>query len=670
MYASDGPLSSPRLPAIAILIWAIALIASSQPWFGQLSLSELATALWAPNTDNFTELVVYYSWAPRLAMAVLIGSGLGLAGAVLQQVLRNPLASPTTLGVESGSQLAIAVGTMYLPGLLAFSPDLTAVFGGLTGTGLVIALTWRLGFSPVTVILAGMVVSFFLGAVNAAFMLFHGEFLGNLFIWGAGSLVQNDWSQFQSLWPRVVVLCAAMVLLMRPLQLLQLGADNAKALGASVTTLRFLALVLVILLTACVVSRVGVIAFVGLAAPALARLLGARTLQQHLLWSTLFGAGLLLLSDALAQWATAWAEGDLVPTGTATALIGGPILLMALRHLKDDHHMPGQASGPASFDPARTSTLPVLAAIGVALVVVVILAMSWSPSLSGWRWTPFNDWPEAWDWRGPRFLAAVTAGLVLGVAGTLIQRLTGNVMASPEMLGISSGAALSMVVLTLLGINPGRGGQLLAGAAGGALVLAVLFMLSRRHRFSGHQLLLGGVAIYVFMDAGIRMALAGGGTEAMKLLNWLSGSTWLVTDLEAIALATVALVLVGLTGLCLRVLTILPLGESTTQALGIRVAPARMLILLMAALLTAAATIIIGPLSFVGLMAPHLARMLGQQTVGRQMLIAGLVGATLLGLADYLARVVLYPNQMPAGILAAIVGGSYFLWGLSRHDRS
>ncbi|MDX1754570.1 MAG: Fe(3+)-hydroxamate ABC transporter permease FhuB [Marinobacter sp.] len=669
MYASEPPIRPARLPAIALLIWATALVASSQPWLGELSVPAMLSALWAPNTSNFSELVVHYSWAPRLAMAVLIGAGLGLAGAVLQQVLRNPLASPTTLGVESGAQLAIAVATMYLPGILAFSPDLIAVAGGVTGTGLVIALTWRLGFSPVTVILAGMVVSFFLGAVNAAFMLFHGEFLGNLFIWGAGSLVQNDWSQFQSLWPRVALLSIAMILLMRPLQLLQLGADNAKALGASVTALRFLALALVIVLTASVVSRVGVIAFVGLAAPALARLLGARTLQQHLHWSTLFGAGLLLLSDALAQWATAWSAGDLVPTGTATALIGGPILLMALRHLKNDDHMPGQASGPASFNPTRTPLLPVLGVIGLLLAVVVILAMSWSPSLSGWRWTPFSDWPDAWDWRGPRFLAAVTAGLVLGVAGTLIQRLTGNVMASPEMLGISSGAALAMVVLTLLGLNPGRGGQLLAGAAGGALVLALLFLLSRRHRFSGHQLLLGGVAIYVFMDAGIRMALAGGGTEAMKLLNWLSGSTWLVTDLEAIGLAAVALVLVGLTGLSQRVLTILPLGEATTQALGIPVAPARLLILLLAALLTAAATIIIGPLSFVGLMAPHLARMLGQQTVGRQMLIAGLVGAVLLGLADYLARVVLFPNQLPAGILAAIVGGTYFLWGLSRHER-
>lgn len=658
-----------RLPSSTVLIWLLALCASALPWLGKLPVDALLAAIWAPNTDDFSQVLVHYSWAPRLAMALLIGSGLGLAGAVLQQILRNPLASPTTLGVESGAQLAIAIATVYLPGLMALSPDLTAVTGGILGTGLVIALTWRLGFSPVTVILAGMVVSFFLGAINAAFMLFHGEYLGNLFIWGAGSLVQNDWNQFRTLWPRVVVLAIALVLLMRPLQLLQLGADSAKALGARVTALRLLAMLLVILLTASVVSRVGVVAFVGLAAPALARLLGARTLAQHLLWSTLLGAGLLLLADALAQWATAWADGNLVPTGTATALIGGPILLLALRGMKNDRHMPGQASEPASFTPERKPLALPLIALLVVLALVVVLAIAWSPTLSGWQWTAVSNWNQAWDWRGPRMLAALVAGVVLAIAGTLIQRLTGNVMASPEVLGISGGAALAMVVLSLMGLNPGRAGQLLAGSLGGAAVLTLLFALSRRHRFSGHQLLLGGVAVYVFMDAGIRMVLSGGGTEANKLLTWLSGSTWLVTETEALALALVAAALVAVTALVSRVLTILPLGEPTALSLGLRVPLARAGVLLIAALLTAAATIIIGPLSFVGLMAPHLARLLGQQTVARQMLLAAIIGAALLTLADYLSRVVMYPNQLPAGILAAIVGGTYFLWGLSRHDR-
>jgi iron complex transport system permease protein len=344
----------------------------------------------------------------------------------------------------------------------------------------------------------------------------------------------------------VVIISLALVLLMRPLQLLQVGSQSARSLGANVGLLRLAALFLVVLMTASVVSRVGVVAFIGLAAPVLARLLGAGTLAQKLLWSALLGGGLLLLADSFAQWASGWSNGTLVPTGTATALIGGPVILLALRGMRNDRHMPGESSGPAQFLPQRRPFKTTLVVAAVMLLAVVSLALGWSPGLETWHWTPPSEWPRAWDWRGPRLVAAIAAGVALGLAGTIVQRLTGNVMASPEVLGISSGAALVMVVLILLGINPGRGGQLLAGAVGGAAVLAFLLLLSKRHRFAGHQLLLGGVAIYVFMDAGLRLVMAGGGTEAIRLLSWMSGSTWLVSGSEALALAGVTTVLAAL----------------------------------------------------------------------------------------------------------------------------
>lgn len=665
----DRPGLPLRLPLAAALLWAIACIFTLVPWLNQVGVAAFWQAF-ALDNPSYDQVMIYYSWAPRFAMAILIGLGLGLAGAVLQQVLGNPLASPTTLGVESGAQLSIAVVTLYAPALLALSPDLVAVAGGLMAAGLVVALTWKLGFSPVTVILAGLVISFFLGALNTAFLLFHGEYLGNLFIWGAGSLVQNDWSQFAELWPRVLVVGCALVLLMKPLQLLQLGAGSARSLGANVGALRLLALSLVVLMTAFVVSRVGVVAFIGLAAPVLARLLGARTLAQKLFWSTLLGGGLLLLADVLAQWATGWAEGQLVPTGTATALIGGPVILLALRTMRNDRHMPGEASGPARFTPKRYPLKPILVVGGGLLAAVAVLSLSWSPGLAGWRWVEPGHWQDVLPWRGPRLIAAMAAGVALGLAGTIIQRLTGNVMASPEILGISSGAALAMVVLTLLGMDQSRSIQLLTGGAGGAAVLLLLLALSRRHQFAGHQLLLGGVAIYVFMDAGLRLVLAGGGTDAIKLLNWMAGSTWLVTGPEALSLAAITLVLGVFAFMGCRALVILPLGSGSARALGLPVEKTRLLLLLLAAFLTAAATMVIGPLSFVGLMAPHLARVLGQQSAIRQLLVAALVGALLLSAADYLARVVLFPYQLPAGLLAALVGGGYFLWGMSRHGRS
>ncbi|WP_449286360.1 Fe(3+)-hydroxamate ABC transporter permease FhuB [Marinobacter sp. PE14] len=676
MYAesASSPVAQPslpaRLPVAAALIWCGAFLASAAPWLGQLDAGALIAAFWTFEANDYASVLAHYSWAPRVAIAVLIGFGLGLAGAVTQQILGNPLASPTTLGVEAGGQFGVTVATMFFPGLLAFSPDLVAVSGGLLAIGLVIALTWRLGFSPVTVILAGLVVTFFLGAVNMAFLLLKGEWLGNLFIWGAGSLVQNNWQPFMELWPRVLVLGVFMVLLMRPLQIMQLGQTSARSLGAKVGLIRLLALFLVVLMSATVVSRVGVVAFVGLAAPVLARLLGARTLSERLVWSSLLGAGLLLLADTLAHWASTWGDGSLVPTGTTTALIGGPIILLALQGLKNTHHMPGQDDSPAGFLPKRRPTPMIGGVIAALLLLTIGISMGWSPGLNEWNWTPIAQWNDAWVWRGPRLMAAILAGVALGLAGTLIQRMTGNAMASPEMLGISGGAAVVMVLIVLFGADIGRAGQLGAATLGAAAALGLLIMLARKHRFAGNQLLLGGLALYVFMDAGLRLVMASGGTVASQLLNWMYGSTWLVSETEALGLlALIVLISAGLL-VIIRPLSILPLGETSASSLGLPVKKVRLVLLLLAALLTASATVVIGPLSFIGLIAPHLARVLGQQTVGRQLIVAALAGGLLLGMADYLSRVVAYPNQLPAGLLAALVGGLYFLWGLSRHGRA
>jgi iron complex transport system permease protein len=304
------------------------------------------------------------------------------------------------------------------------------------------------------------------------------------------------------------------------------------------------------------------------------------------------------------------------------------------------------------------------------VLITIAISMGWSPGLKEWSWTPIAQWHEAWTWRGPRLMAAILAGVALGLAGTLIQRMTGNPMASPELLGISGGAAVVMVLIVLFGADIGRAGQLGAATLGAAAALGLLIMLARKHRFAGNQLLLGGLALYVFMDAGLRLVMASGGTVASQLLNWMYGSTWLVSEAEALGLlALIVLISAGLLAI-IRPLSILPLGETSASSLGLPVTKVRLLLLLLAALLTASATVVIGPLSFVGLIAPHLARVLGQQTVGRQLVVAALAGGLLLGVADYLSRIVVYPNQLPAGLLAALVGGLYFLWGLSRHGKA
>ncbi|MDL4863621.1 iron chelate uptake ABC transporter family permease subunit, partial [Halomonas elongata] len=178
--------------------------------------------------------------------------------------------------------------------------------------------------------------------------------------------------------------------------------------------------------------------------------------------------------------------------------------------------------------------------------------------------------------------------------------------------------------------------------------------------------LLTGVAITAAFDAVRAIVLAGGDPRGQQVIAWLSGSTYYVDLTSALVVIALALALGLLTGPLARWLDILPLGAATSRALGIGLKRSRLVLLLLVALLTAAATLVVGPLSFVGLLAPHLARLLGFSRASMHLLGAALAGALLMVLADWVGRQLLFPQEIPAGIVASLLGGAYFMWGLRR----
>ncbi|WPC06502.1 Fe(3+)-hydroxamate ABC transporter permease FhuB [Pseudomonas sp. MBLB4123] len=614
-------------------------------------------ALWQPDLGDLRQVLAHYSWLPRLCMTLLCGASLALAGLLMQQVLRNPLASPTTLGVAGGAQLALTLATLFAPQLL-LAREWLAMGGGALASLLVFALAWRRAMSPLALILAGLVVSLYLSALNIALMMLQPQGLTALFIWGAGSLSQHNWDAVLFLAPRLALALALLPLLLRPLSLLDLQDSGARSLGVSLPGLRLAGLGLGVFLTACVVSSVGVIGFIGLAAPAIARLLGARTLGQRLLWSPLLGAALLWLTDLLVQW-IAGPFRELLPTGAVAGLLGAPLLLWLIPRLRlADHPAPSGMAMPVGRR-AERGLVPLVALLGLAL----LLALALGQGPDGWRWHLAESLLEL---RAPRVIAAAAAGLMLALAGTLIQRLTGNPMASPELMGISAGAALGLLAAVFLLPAAGFLPRLALGALGATLTLLALLWLGRRSGFAPQRLLLAGIALSALFDAVQVLVLALGDPRGQQLLAWLSGSTYFVdASMAAWALGLALLLLL----LCLpatRWLELLPLGAGTAGSLGVPLARSRLLLLGLAALLSAAATLVLGPLSFVGLMAPHLARLLGFGRARSQLLAGALLGALVMVLADWLGRNLLFPAQLPAGLLAALLGGAYLMWGLSR----
>lgn len=619
-------------------------------------------ALLAPSFGSTNEVLLYYAWWPRIGVALLAGGGLALAGVLMQQVLRNPLASPTTLGVASGANLALLATTLMAPGLLVIGREWVALIGGGLAVGLVFALTWRRGLAPVVVVLAGLVVNLYLGALSTALLLFNHETLAGLLIWGAGSLAQNGWSGVATLWPHLAISAVAAGLLLRPLAVLELDDASAKSLGISLKYLRFAGLGLAVFITGSVVSVVGIIGFIGLAAPNIVRMAGARRLGSRILWSTLLGAVLLATTDLLLQRFSGMLT-TLVPTGAITGALGAPLLLWLIPRLKLQGDRPPQPPGVL----VSRHPMPYRLAMGllIALSMAVCLGLLSGLGANGWEWISPAHW-QVMEWRLPRVIAAAASGLMLAIAGTVLQRLSANPMASPEVLGISGGCAIALILGIYVLPAPSNAALIGIGTLGALTTLAVLVILNRRSGFVPERLLLSGVAIGALFDAVRSVLLAGGDPRGQQVIAWLAGSTYYVDVTSAVVVGSIAAVLAVITLPFTRWLDILPLGAPMAQALGVSLNRARLGLLLLVALLTACATLVVGPLSFIGLLAPHMARLVGFSRARQQLVGAALIGMLLMVLADWVGRQIMFPYEIPAGLVASLIGGAYFMWGLRR----
>lgn len=328
------------------------------------------------------------------------------------------------------------------------------------------------------------------------------------------------------------------------------------------------------------------------------------------------------------------------PTVTTIAVLAVLVLVLSA------------ATGPVAVSP-----------LDAAKIVIghLVPGMPW---MSDGTLTPLQD-QAVWQFRVPRSLLAALSGAGLALAGAMMQAVVRNPLAEPYILGVSSGASVGAVLVIVSGGATFLGLTMSGAAFVGAMVACILVaMLARiRGELSPTRMILAGVALGALLSAVTSyLTLTTDAQNVVSVMFFLLGSVSAADTssllIPAVALAIACIAVFGLS----RSMNALLAGDESAMAVGVRTTRLRGLLLVLASLLTGAIVAVSGGIGFVGLVVPHMARLLVGSDHRRMLPITVLGGALFLMVADLLARTVAMPTEIPLGILTAFVGAPFFLW--------
>ncbi len=329
-------------------------------------------------------------------------------------------------------------------------------------------------------------------------------------------------------------------------------------------------------------------------------------------------------------------------------------------------------------DDPRLAWRTVVSLSGLAVLLAALLAgirMGAVPVSSADIWNVFvapaanEAYQIIYNIRIPRVLVSALTGMNLALAGCILQGVLRNPLADPGIIGVSAGAGLA--AMTIMILWPGFSSLIPVAAFGGALLaVGVVFVLAWDRGIQPLRLILAGVALSVFFGGAMSALMVFHSDKVQGTVNWMAGG------FQGRSWDHVQMILpysfVGVLGAVVtpRYLNGLQLGDEVAKGLGIRVEPARLLLVILAALLAASAVSVAGLLGFVGLIVPHITRMLVGSDFEYLMPCAAVLGAALVVAADTVARTVFSPVEVPVGVFMAFLGAPFFLYLLRKGMRS
>ncbi|WP_445661492.1 FecCD family ABC transporter permease [Bacillus sp. FSL K6-3431] len=326
------PLAKKRTVIVVIfsIVLVFACIISLMIGPISFSLSEVWGGL-VHSDDSLARRIVWELRFPRVLIGMIVGMCLASSGAILQGVMKNPLADPGIIGVSSGAGIAATTIMIIYPAYLMFLP-LAAFVGALVTALIIYVLSWKGGTSPVRIILVGVAINAVIGAFMSALMLLHSDKVQSVLPWLAGGIAGVGWIQFEMIIYYAIAALGLALFSIRHIRILRLGDEVAKLLGHHVEKSRFFLIVLSTLLAGIAVSVSGLIGFVGLVVPHILRIMIGGDYRYLLPASALGGGLLVVLADTVARSVFDPIE---LPVGILLSFLGGPFFLYMIQRRRD-----------------------------------------------------------------------------------------------------------------------------------------------------------------------------------------------------------------------------------------------------------------------------------------------------------------------------------------------
>ena len=318
--------------AIAFVVIGLSLTLGTYP----IRFLETYEIIWAHISGNITDVtadeVIFDLRMPRILAGIIAGAGLAVAGACMQSTLKNPLADPFTTGVSAGASLGATIAIVAGFSIGGMGIVSNAFVFSLIPTAMMVLISRMKNASPTMMIMAGIAVMYLFGAITTLLKLWSDpDDLKSLYLWEVGSLGLATWDNIYVMFPVVISGCVVIQFLSRQLNVLATGDENAKALGVNASQLRTIAMIVVALVAATIVSFTGMIGFVGLVCPHVVRIVIGADNRYLIPASAFFGIALLLTADLIGRTII---SPTIIQVGVITSFLGGPMFLWLLLRKK------------------------------------------------------------------------------------------------------------------------------------------------------------------------------------------------------------------------------------------------------------------------------------------------------------------------------------------------